>query len=102
MSDGEAKLFQALFANGERVRIAEAERTRLLAATQSLKSHFERTFNREYFRRNRGYFIVGAVATVLGWLAIAGLGPDPETGAFLSVWLAGWTRKMSTPGDTSC
>ena len=71
MSDGEAELFDSLFASGDEITIQRSSRSRLNTAASALKAHFNRTFNTIYFRRNRGWFALGVVVTILGWLLSA-------------------------------
>ncbi len=88
MSEGEARLFRALFAGHDEVVLDKSDRGTLTTAAEALKQHFDRTFNRIYFRRNAGWFVLGVVVTVLGWVAAAALSVDYLDGRFLSVFPA--------------
>jgi hypothetical protein len=68
LSDGEMALYDGLFASGDQVTIQRSSRSKLNAAANALKSHFSKTFNRIYFKRNGGWFALGVVVTVFGWV----------------------------------
>ncbi len=68
MSDGEAKLYDGLFSTGDKITIQRSSRSKLNSAANALKSHFSKTFDRIYFKRNGGWFALGVAVTVLGWV----------------------------------
>jgi uncharacterized membrane protein YgcG len=70
-SVGEALLYDKLFAAGHQITIQRSSRSRLNAAAETLRKHFDKTFNRLYFRRNVGWFALGVVITIAGWIASA-------------------------------
>jgi uncharacterized membrane protein YgcG len=85
ISEGEEKLFDGLFSSGDRVTIQRSSRSRLNAAANALKAHFTRTFDRIYFHRNRGWFALGVVLTVLGWLASTLIATEQIEFLFLAI-----------------
>ncbi|MEJ8572405.1 DUF2207 domain-containing protein [Microbaculum marinum] len=71
MSDGEAVLYDELFDTGEEIVIQRTSRSRLTAASNALRNHLRRTYDRIYFKRNFGWFVLGVVVTIFGWFASA-------------------------------
>ena len=90
-SPGESILRRTLFAGGVHVDLDRTSRKTVLAAKRALQSHLDGTFDRTFFRRNRSWFIVGALLTVTGWLAVASTAPTMVEALFMSAWLAGWS-----------
>jgi uncharacterized membrane protein YgcG len=71
MSDGEEALYDELFERGEEITIQRSSRSRLNSAASALRSHFKKTFDKLYFRRNFGWFVLGVIVTILGWFISA-------------------------------
>lgn len=88
VSEGEGKLFDKLFARNEEVTIARASSSRLNEAASALKAHFDRTFNSKYFHRNRLWFALGVVITVIGWVLSAVLSARQAETIFLALFPA--------------
>ncbi|MDZ4735534.1 MAG: DUF2207 domain-containing protein [Rhodospirillaceae bacterium] len=92
LSPGEQKLLDKLFTGGERsFKVEQANRTTLQKVQAALKSHLQSEYGREFFSRNRIWFIPGIVLTLLVWVAVAAFGNDPEVAIFMSLWLGAWT-----------
>ena len=92
MSIDEEALRNTLLPNREeRVTIDRQNRPRMRAANAALETHLEKRFNKEYFRKNRGYFIGGTVLTAVGSIVSAVLDMDTIGAIFLLLWLTGWS-----------
>ncbi|MFN4088711.1 MAG: DUF2207 domain-containing protein [Alphaproteobacteria bacterium] len=90
-SPGEEVLRRALFRSSNRVRFDEKARQTLIGARRAFKSHLDATFEKEFFRHNRPWFVVGAGLTLLGWILVAISAPTLLDALFISVWLAAWS-----------
>jgi hypothetical protein len=71
--------------------VKQANRSTLQKAQAALKSHFDLTYGKNFFRKNRIWFVPGILMTVLLWLAVALKSTQPDVALFMSVWLSGWT-----------
>lgn len=87
LSPGEAALFSALLGARGSILLDQSNQATLASAREALKRHFERTFNRHFFRRNRAWFVSGAVLTVLGWLVVSMTQPMLLLAFVQAVWL---------------
>ena len=70
-SEGEGVLLAALLGPRASITLDRANQSALWRASNALRMHFEKRFNRLYFRRNRGWFAGGVLLTVLGWVVLA-------------------------------
>jgi uncharacterized membrane protein YgcG len=87
LSPGEAALYSALLGARGSVLLDQSNQATLASAREALKRHFERTFNRHFFRRNRVWFVLGAVLTVLGWLVVSMTQPMLLLAFVQAIWL---------------
>jgi uncharacterized membrane protein YgcG len=87
-SDGEAALLHALLGSRDNLVLEQANHRTLSAGRTALHEHFEKTFNRVFFRRNGGWFTLGMLFTILGWLAVTFGHPDMLLSVVVGVWLA--------------
>ncbi len=87
---GDAKaLFQALFSGGDSLTLEQSERTRIVKARKSHEGALSRAYEKKYFLTNYGKLWPGVLISLLSLLAMV-YGRDPK-GAFMMVWLAGWS-----------
>ncbi|WP_436643416.1 DUF2207 domain-containing protein [Microbaculum sp. FT89] len=91
MSPGEAVLYDGLFAYGDQITIQRSSRSQLNAAASALKGHFDKTFNSIYFHRNRLWFALGVVITILGWATSAIFSARHVEALFLAIFPAIFT-----------
>ncbi len=88
VSKGEEVLYDRLFSGDGEIAVERSNRSALNAAAEALKSHFDRTFNRHYFRRNVGWFVVGVLITIAGWIFSAVFSQRQLEAVFLSIFPA--------------
>ena len=92
LSPGEQKVLEKIFIGTEKEFVVkQANRSTLQKAQAALKSHFDLTYGKDFFKKNRKWFIPGIVLTILLWLAVAIKRNEPEVALFMSLWLSGWT-----------
>jgi hypothetical protein len=87
-SDGEAALLHALLGNLDALVLEQANHRTLAAGRGALHDHFDKTLNRVFFRHNGGWFTIGMVFTILGWLAVTFGHPDMLLSVAGAVWVA--------------
>lgn len=94
MLAGESALAKRLFAESDRVSIAQENHKLLSTALESHELSLRRDYEKKYFVRNSGYFILGLVlsVTVFAFSIFAMPGPtDSFAAVFILVWLTGWS-----------
>jgi uncharacterized membrane protein YgcG len=97
LSGGEAAVARRLFRDGPQLAFEQANHARLRAAESALTDFLQAEYEGAYFRHNRGYFVVGAVLSLL--LVVASAGANVVFGGnetlfaniFLAVWLSIWS-----------
>ncbi len=92
LSQGEQKVLSRLFIGAEKMfHVKQSNRSVLQKAQAALKSHFQTTYDKKFFRKNRTWFVPGILLTILLWLVVAWKSAQPELALFMSFWLSGWT-----------
>ena len=91
-SPGEKALVAKLF-SGSRgsIRLKQSNHRKLSNARRALKTSLTADYEVNYFAKNFSYFIPGLVITALVVAMIIVFSPEPIAGAFMSVWLTGWS-----------
>jgi uncharacterized membrane protein YgcG len=87
-SAGETALLNAVLGSRHNLVLEQANHRTLAAGRRALEEHFEATLNRVFFRRNGGWFTIGMVFTVLGWVAVTIGHPDMVLSVAGAAWLA--------------
>ena len=80
LSPGETKLARTLFGSSSELELDNINNKRIQKAIGSLRTILRAEFGKLHFARNRGYFIPGAILSVLAVLAMF-LGAVISTGA---------------------
>jgi uncharacterized membrane protein YgcG len=75
-SAGETALLNTLLRTRDHLVLDQANHGTLSAGRRALQEHFEKTLNLVFFRRNGGWFTIGVVFTILGWLVVTVGHPD--------------------------
>lgn len=88
-SPGEAILLHGIFGNRARVELDDKNQAILSRAKSALQQHFDKTFNRVFFRRNVGWFALGLILTVLGWIVVSLTQPELFFAFPLAAWVGG-------------
>jgi len=106
LAAGEKALLKGLFPHhmagqGERqiygpvasIKLEQKNHSRLQKAIKAHKASLQRDYEKRFFLTNRGWLIPGLALSLLAYgLALFSLGGERlEIGAFLSVWLSGWS-----------
>ena len=92
LSPGERAAARKLFAHGrDKIPLKQVYHKDLQKAQKALRNALKTEFEKAYFLKNTGYFVPGAVITVLVAVLIVILGPDPLIAGFMSVWLTIWS-----------
>lgn len=76
------------------VKLEQKNHAKLQKALKAHKASLQRDYEKRFFLTNRGWLIPGLVLSLLAYgLALFSLsgGERLEIGAFMSVWLSGWT-----------
>lgn len=72
LAPGEQKVLEKLFTGSEKTFVVkQANRSTLQKAQAALKSHFDLTYGKDFFRKNRKWFVPGILLTVLLGVAMA-------------------------------
>lgn len=87
LSPGEAALYASLLGAQGSILLDQRNQSTLARGRGALQQHFERTFNRHFFRRNTVWFVVGAILTVLGWLIVSMTQPFLLLAFAQAIWL---------------
>lgn len=88
-SPGEAVLLQRIFGSRSVVELDDKNQAVLSRAKTALQQHFDKTFNRVFFRRNVGWFALGLVLTGLGWIVVSLTQPELLFAVPLIAWVGG-------------
>lgn len=88
-SSGEAVLLNGIFGSRSVVELDDKNQAILSRAKTALHEHFDKTFNRVFFRRNAGWFAIGLMLTVLGWIVVSLTQPDLLFAFPLVAWVGG-------------
>jgi uncharacterized membrane protein YgcG len=93
LSSDEKALAGQLFDEGGTLRLAHDNHSRLERAKQALTNSLRDTMERTYFFTNGRYLWPGVALTALSVIALLIMkgGSAIALGAFMSVWLSGWT-----------
>lgn len=88
-SPGEATLLSGIFGSRAKVELDDKNQATLARAKSALANHFDKTFNRVFFRRNAGWFVLGMVLTVLGWIVVSLTQPELFFAFPMVAWVGG-------------
>jgi uncharacterized membrane protein YgcG len=92
LSKGEKLVFNRLFSRSRRsLSLIKGSKVTINHAMSGLESHFERTYDKRFFLRNRKFLIPGLVLTLLTWFVTLIYAGNGEETLFLGVWLSFWT-----------
>jgi uncharacterized membrane protein len=91
---GESRLLQKLLGAGKRIELKQSNHKTIRKALNAHKLSLRADYERLYFTTNRGFIIIGAVATLL--IQVISVLMLPQAGnlpgaAFMLVWLTGWS-----------
>jgi len=92
LSPGEAAMERALFNWGDTVRIRDGNHLKLKPAVDALKNALSANFEGAHFRRNRGWFALGAALSFLSLITLGpaiAMTPGPKGPAPIFVAIAG-------------
>ncbi len=95
LAPGEAAIASALFdGSNHKIRLHRTNHSKLAKALEAHKRSLKRNYEKIYFNTNSGFIIPGVLITLallgLGFL-IAGSEEKRVLGAFMVVWLSGWS-----------
>jgi hypothetical protein len=88
-SPGEAVLLHGIFGSRSVVELDDQNQAILSRARSALQQHFDKTFNRVFFRRNAGWFALGLMLTVLGWIVVSLTQPELLFAFPMVAWVGG-------------
>ena len=72
LSPGEQKVLEKIFIGSEKEFVVkQANRSTLQKAQAALKSHFDLTYGKDFFKKNRHWFLPGILLTILLGVALA-------------------------------
>lgn len=72
LSPGEQKVLEKIFIGSEKEFVVkQANRSTLQKAQAALKSHFDLTYGKDFFKKNRKWFVPGILLTILLGVAVA-------------------------------
>jgi len=94
----EKALLERLLGDGDAVSLSGSPVRAVRKAATKLEKRLEGALERSHFVNNRGWFAAGAVASAVGFAALAWryrFGVPPESW-FLMLWLAFWTLGVGT------
>jgi len=94
LTPDERLLAEKLLGSDKSLELSPAHHTRVQSAITALKSSLKTSEERIYFLTNRRYLIPGVVFSALLVAATVLLAPSKgamAAGAFISIWLTGWT-----------
>lgn len=97
-SPGEAVLYNGLLGSRGSLKLDRSNQSTLYKGREGLRRHFAETFDRVFFRRNRGWFALGAVLTVIGWVVISLTQPELLLAFLQVIWLGFLAFAMTTLG----
>lgn len=91
LSTSEARMARQLFKSRASLALKPENHSVIAEAMDGLRKNLAVEYEKLYFLLNKGALVPGLVISVLALAAIVILGRDPIPGAFMSVWLSGWT-----------
>lgn len=97
-SPGEAVLYNGLLGSRGSLTLDKSNQATLYKGREALRRHFAETFDRIFFRRNRGWFLLGAVLTVIGWAVISLTQPVLLVAFLQVIWLGFLAFVLTTLG----
>lgn len=92
---GQRKVLDALFAKGGRVVLEQKNHEVLRAARKELRSWLTSDFEKQYFLRNTGWWILGVFLSLIPAALSLLEGGQIYPALFMVVWLSGWTVGVS-------
>lgn len=97
-SPGEAVLYNGLLGSHGSLKLDRSNQATLHRGREGLRRHFAETFDRVFFRRNRGWFVLGALLTVVGWVVISLTQPVLLLAFVQAAWLGFLAFALTTLG----
>ncbi|PIP36338.1 MAG: DUF2207 domain-containing protein [Desulfobacterales bacterium CG07_land_8_20_14_0_80_52_14] len=91
LSSREKKIADHLFASSDTIELKNKNHARIGKAVTAFKSGLKFDFEKTYFVKNRGYFIPGAVITLITLIGMALSSLDNPGALFMGPWLTVWT-----------
>ena len=92
LSPGERAVANRLFPGGRgAIELKQKNHSTLRSAQKALHAKLRTEFEKTHFARNTGYFIPGAVLSLLALGLIAVAADEPPVALFITLWLVLWT-----------
>lgn len=91
LSPDEMLIYSILFRNTKSVSFNKSNNQVLRTTISEFKEKLKTTYEKIYFFSNKGYFIVGLIASFSVAVASIFLSDLPESTIFLSIWLTFWS-----------
>ncbi len=91
LSKGERRLLDALFDYSGILVLKQGNQEKIRNAMKVLQKVLKQEYERNYFRRNTGFFIPGLIITLLTLIGIVLTARNVPTAAFMGLWVTIWT-----------
>ncbi len=91
LSSGERAVFSRLLGSDEFITLKQSNYRDFISAQNALKRSLAGEFERDYFRRNTSYVVIGVALSVLTLLAVILLSRQNDQAFGMTIWLTGWS-----------
>ncbi|HUT50671.1 MAG TPA: DUF2207 domain-containing protein [Alphaproteobacteria bacterium] len=91
LTKGERDIAKKLFRSKSKIKLEQANHSKISGALNELKAYLRLEFEKAYFLTNRGYFFAGLGLTVLAVVIALATAEDVFPAIFLGFWLSVWT-----------
>ncbi len=94
LSHGEKKAADSLFSGNNSITLEKASHTSIKNSVDGLKKSLKNEYEKAYFHRNLGHFLVGIGLTLLTLIFVVLALPEDgsrSTAAFMTLWLTLWS-----------